>query len=96
MITGLVAVIALGLLTRWWRTGPLAVALGGLFGFSTAWALDAGPDDSTGLWGLGYLMLLIGGGTVLAAVAAGVIAVRERSLPQRPGPSPVRMPDPEK
>ena len=78
VITGLVLVIGLGFLTRWWRSGPLAVALGGMLGFSTTWALDSGPSDSTGLWGVGYMMIVIGGGAALGILAAVVIAVRSR------------------
>ncbi|AEK36137.1 hypothetical protein ACTXK0_13080 [Corynebacterium variabile] len=88
VITGLAAVVLLGLLTRWWRTGPLAVALGGLLGFSTAWALDSGPSDSTGLWGVGYMMIIAGGGTVLLAVAAVVIGIRSLARPPQTTLSP--------
>ncbi len=79
VISALVAMIGLGLLTRWKRTGPLFVALGGLFGFSSSFAVDAGFYDDTGLWGVGYLILLFCAGLSLAAVASGVVLLRTRT-----------------
>lgn len=78
VISALVAVIGLGLLTRWKRTGPLFVALGGLFGFSSSFAVDAGFYDDTGMWGVGYLILLICAGLALAVIASGVVLLRTR------------------
>ncbi|MGO1384740.1 MAG: hypothetical protein ACTH2K_07240 [Candidatus Corynebacterium faecigallinarum] len=79
VISALVAVIGLGLLTRWKRTGPLFVALGGLFGFSSSFAVDAGFYDDTGMWGVGYLILLVCAGLALAVIASGVVLLRTRT-----------------
>lgn len=76
VLTGIVAVVVLGFLTRWRRTGPLSVGLGALAGFSTAWAVWAGAGDDTGQWGGGYFFLLIGGGAALAALCLAVIFLR--------------------
>jgi hypothetical protein len=32
--------------------------------------------DDTGLWGVGYMMIVIGGGVVFALIATGVLLVR--------------------
>ncbi|MDN6439804.1 MAG: hypothetical protein L0K27_10075 [Corynebacterium nuruki] len=75
-VTGIVVVVVLGFLTRWWRTGPLSVGLGGLAGFSTAWAVWAGLGDDTGQWGGGYFFLMIGGGMALAVLSLAVVFLR--------------------
>lgn len=49
-----------------------------LFGFSSSFAVSAGFYDSTGLWGVGYIMLIFGAGFVLALTAMGVVLVRSR------------------
>ena len=78
VISSLAAVIGLGFFTMWKRTGPFFVALGGLFGFSSAYAVDAGFYDTTGLWGVGYLILLVCAGLPLAIIAGAVSYVRTR------------------
>lgn len=70
------AVAALGWSARWRRSGPIVVATGVLAGFSTTWAVDAVRSDGTGLWGVGYLLLVVGGGAALGGVALAVIGVR--------------------
>lgn len=78
VITAVTAVIGIGAVTRWRRTGPFVVALGGLFGFSSAFAVDAGFYDTTGLWGVGYLMIVFIAGFILAVIATVVVLIRGR------------------
>ncbi|MDN5683510.1 hypothetical protein [Corynebacterium glyciniphilum] len=66
----------LSIRTRWRWTGPFTVALGGLAGFTTVFAVAGGYTDSTGLWAVGYLMTTIGGVIVLALIAGGIVVVR--------------------
>lgn len=70
------ALVWLSIRTRWRWTGPFTVALGGLFGFTTAFAVTAGYTNITGLWAVGYLMTTIGGVVVLSLIAAGIMVVR--------------------
>ncbi|MGP5928864.1 hypothetical protein [Corynebacterium glyciniphilum] len=78
VVTALTAVIGIGTVTRWRQTGPFVVSLGGLFGFSSAFAVDASFYDITGLWGVGYLMIIFIAGFILAAIATGVVLARGR------------------
>ncbi|GED97821.1 hypothetical protein [Gordonia crocea] len=75
----------LGWFTRWRLSGPLVAAIGVVLGFSTVWAVDAGTHDSTGLWGVGYLFLLVGGGIALGLVAVVVVAIRASVAKRRAG-----------
>ncbi|MEJ6549078.1 hypothetical protein PQI66_05930 [Corynebacterium sp. USCH3] len=79
VVTALTAVVGIGAVTRWRQTGPFVVALGGLFGFSSAYAVDASFYDTTGLWGVGYLMIVFIAGFILAAIATGIVLVRSRA-----------------
>lgn len=81
VITSVLVVVALGLLAHWRWSGPFTAALGGLFGFSTACAVQMGLDDyegGDGLWGVGYMMIVYLGGLVLTFLALGVLLVRTR------------------
>lgn len=78
VISALTFIIGLGLLTRWKRTGPFVVAFGGLFGFSTSFAVDANGYDTTGMWGVGYLILVFCASIALVLIGAGVSIVRTR------------------
>lgn len=82
LITSVIAVIALGFLSRWRWTGPFVGALGGLFGFSTACGIQMAAYDDTGLWGVGYMMIVIGGGFILTLLAGGVMLVRMPKMPR--------------
>lgn len=82
VVTSVIAVIGLGYLSRWRWTGPFVGALGGLFGFSTACGIQMGNSDDTGLWGVGYMMIVVGGGVVLALLATGVMLVRVPKMPR--------------
>lgn len=87
VLASLAAVVGLGFLSRWRWSGPFVAALGGLLGFSTPCALQMGFSDDTGLWGVGYLILVVCAGVVLTLVATVVMAVRLRSRPRsRPRP----------
>ncbi|WP_420100225.1 hypothetical protein [Corynebacterium sp.] len=79
VVTALTAVVGIGAVTRWRQTGPFVVALGGLFGFSSTYAVDASFYDTTGLWGVGYLMIVFIAGFILAAIATGIVLVRGRA-----------------
>ncbi|AEK36138.1 hypothetical protein ACTXK0_13085 [Corynebacterium variabile] len=84
VITSVIAVIGLGFISRWRWTGPFVGALGGLFGFSTVCSIQMAQNDDTGLWGVGYMMIVIGGGVVLALLATGVMLVRMPKMPRTP------------
>ncbi len=43
-----------------------------------------GAYDDTGLWGVGYLILVVCGGFVLALVALVIMLVRMPRLPRTP------------
>ncbi|MFT3899946.1 MAG: hypothetical protein QM728_06850 [Gordonia sp. (in: high G+C Gram-positive bacteria)] len=75
--TAVVVSGAVGWFARWRMSGPLVGAIGFLLGFATCWAFDA-ADDTTGLWGVGYLFLIVGGGLGLLTVAVAVIGARAR------------------
>lgn len=60
-----------------WSSGPFVVGLGGLAGFSTAYAVQSAFYDDTGLWGVGYLMILVLGWMVLAGVEWAVSVLRK-------------------
>lgn len=82
VLTALAAVTGFGAVTRWRKTGPFVVSLGGLFGFSSAYALDAGFHDSTGLWGVGYIIIVVIAGFVLAVIATCIVLARTRGTAQ--------------
>ncbi len=84
VVTSVIAVIALGFISRWRWTGSFVGALGGLFGFSTACGIQMAHSDDTALWGVGYMMIVIGGGVVLALLASGVMLVRMPRMPRTP------------
>lgn len=84
VLTSLVVVTGLGFLSRWRWTGPFVGALGGLAGFSTVCGIQMGGDDTTGLWGVGYLILVVCGGFVLTLVALVIMLVRMPRLPRTP------------
>ena len=84
VITSVIAVIGLAFISRWRRTGPFVGALSGLFGFSTVCGIQMAHSDDTGLWGVGYMMIVIGGGVVLALLATGVMLVRMPKMPRTP------------
>ena len=76
VVCSLVLAVGGGWATRW-SSGPFVVGLGGLAGFSTAYAVDSGFYDDTGMWGVGYLMLLVLGWLVLAGLEWAVSALRK-------------------
>ncbi len=84
VVTSVIAVLALGFISRWRWTGPFVGARGGLFGFSTACGIQMAHSDDTGLWGVGYMTIVIGGGVVLALLASGVMLVRMPRMPRTP------------
>lgn len=56
-----------------------------VIGFAVPWAADASSTDDSGLWVVGLVLLLMGGGVglvVLLAVTAAVAAPRRRGLPE--------------
>lgn len=68
-VTMVAVTVILGLWTRWTASGPFYSALGGTSGFSFAWAMDALPQDETGLSAFGLVMVIIGVGAGLNVVA---------------------------
>jgi hypothetical protein len=79
VLTALTAVTGIGAVTRWRETGSFVVSLGGVFGFSSAYALDAGFYDTTGLWGVGYIMIVVIAGFILAVIATCIVLARTRN-----------------
>lgn len=80
-----IIIVSFGLMARWRRSGPLTVGMGGLLGFSTAFAVEAGFYDNTGLWGVGYLILITGTGCGLFLISLCVALAR---TPQQGRPRP--------
>lgn len=64
------SVAAAAVLARVWvRRGPgtVLLAAAGVVGFAVPWSVDAARTDETGMWGVGLVYLLIGGGIGLVA-----------------------------
>jgi hypothetical protein len=61
-------VLAWALVRRPWAI--LAIPLLGALGVAVPWSIDAARTDETGLWLVGLLMLLIGGGVGLLVVTS--------------------------
>lgn len=59
------------------------VAAVAVLGFSIPWAIDAARTDSSGLWGVGLIMLLVGGFCGVIAVLAIANAVAARFATRR-------------
>jgi hypothetical protein len=64
-----------------WAIFVLAAAA--VIGFSMPWAMDAASTDSSGLWVVGLLLLLLGGGTGLVVLLAVTAALASRVRPRR-------------
>ena len=58
--------------------GIFVLAASAVVGFAWPWALDAGATDDSGLWIVGLLFLLVGGGVALVALLAVVAAIDRR------------------
>lgn len=74
-------------LAHLWVRGVRAIfvlAAAACVGFAVPWALDAAATDDSGLWVVGLLFLLVGGGLGLVALLSISAAVMSR-LPPRPG-----------
>ncbi len=85
----LAAVLAQLWARRVWAMVLLAPAA--VIGFAVPWAVDAAGSDDSGLWVVGLLLLLVGGGVgllvvlgVTAAVASVVAGRRPRQAPASP------------
>lgn len=55
------------------RRGLVLLAFAGALGVAVPWSIDAAASDESGLWGVGLIMIVIGGTvalTVLLAVAS--------------------------
>ncbi len=65
-----------------WAIFVLAAAA--IIGFAVPWALDAAATDDSGLWVVGLLFLLVGGGLGLVVLLSISAAVTSR-FPSRPG-----------
>jgi hypothetical protein len=67
----------------WVRTvwAIFVLAAAAVIGFAVPWALDAASTDDSGLWVVGLLFLLVGGGSGLLVLLA-VSAAATRCLPR--------------
>lgn len=68
-------------LTHLWVRGVWAIfvlSAAAVTGFAVPWALDASATDDSGLWVVGLLFLLVGGGLGLAVLLAIIGAVASR------------------
>ncbi|MEU8655488.1 hypothetical protein [Actinoplanes philippinensis] len=59
-------------------TRPLPASIGLILGFVTAWTADAARSDTTGLFGVGAIMLLFGLTIGSAMVSGLVVGIRDR------------------
>jgi hypothetical protein len=77
--------VTIGLLTAllslWWR--PLVVAAGVTVGFWTVWTIQAAHEDSSGLYVVGSVLLLVG--LVIGTSLAGAVGWAARRLVRREG-----------
>ncbi|MBZ8176350.1 hypothetical protein GP475_10060 [Corynebacterium poyangense] len=89
-LTLVIVALAVGQSARYRVAGPFVAAAATLWGFHLLWSLDASSTDSTGLWGVGAVLLATGSGLALYAVAwvhsAIQITLHRRS--QRPQNTP--------
>ena len=77
------SISAAAVLAYLWVPGVWAIfvlAAAAVIGFAVPWALDAAATDESGLWVVGLLFLLVGGGLGLLAVLTitAVAAARRR------------------
>ncbi len=81
---GLSITVAAVLAHLWLRSARVIPVLAGVgvLGFAVPWALDAASSDDSGLWVVGLLFLLIGGGLGLAMVLALTAAIAS-AFPRR-------------
>ena len=80
-ITAFLAILLLGFAARWRYTGPFCGAYGGLFAFSASYAVDTAFYDESGLWGVGYFSIVLGGGVLVSLIALGIMLIRTPKLP---------------
>src|SRR5205085_2927423 len=61
--------------------GPIVLAAD--IGFAIPWGVDASSSDETGLWAVGLIMLLVGGGIGLTFVVGmtAILTPRRPSVP---------------
>lgn len=87
-VLGCGAAIAVGAVVAYlWVREPWGVpvlAAGGILGFAVPWTVDAAATDDSGLFVVGLLLLLVGGGVGLT-VLLGVTAALASLLPARGG-----------
>jgi hypothetical protein len=83
---GLSIATAAVLAHRWVRGGSAIFVLSAaaIIGFAVPWALDAATTDDSGLWVVGLLFLLVGGGLGLV-VLLSITAAITSGVPPRPG-----------
>ncbi|MDK8451500.1 hypothetical protein [Corynebacterium mastitidis] len=71
---------ALGWWARWRLSGPLAAAVGSGLGVCLVFAGYGAATDSTGLWGVGLLFLIVGAVIGLLPISMAVTRLRGRGL----------------
>lgn len=86
-------VVVAAVLAQLWVGRTVSVfllAAAAIVGFAIPWSADAASSDETGLWAVGLVSLLVGGGLGLVAVLAltemAAQAATHRSLPTRRPP----------
>ena len=78
-------IAAAAILAYLWVRGAWAIfvlAAAAVIGFAVPWSVDAASSDVTGLWAVGLLSLLVGGGAGLVVLLAVVAAAAERVAPR--------------
>lgn len=79
------SITAAAVLVQLWVRGVWAIfvlAAAADIGFAVPWALDAATADDSGLWVVGLLFLLVGGGIGLVVVLAVSAAAASRRPPR--------------
>ncbi len=65
-------------------TAVFVLAGAATVGFAVPWSIDASTSDDTGLWAVGLMLLLVGGGTGLTVLLAITQVVTQPRLPATP------------
>ncbi len=81
---GLAIAVAAMIAYLWVRRAVaiLSLTAAATIGFAVPWSVDASASDDTGLWGVGLIFLLVGGGAgiaILLAVTAAIAKPRHSS-----------------
>lgn len=87
---GLAIAVAAVVAQLWARTpwGVLVLAPAAIIGFAVPWTMDAAATDDSGLFVVGLILLVIGGGVGLSFLVGATAAVQYALHPDRRTPRP--------